>query len=143
MLTRLAHLSFGRPRVVVAVAVVLAVFAGAVAGGVADKLGPYGADDPASETYKANQELEDATGLMTGDSVVVLVRAGAPVQSQAARTKVDRVATELEADREVGRVTTFYDSDDRAMVSRDGRSTYVVAALKKDAPENDAAERVA
>jgi uncharacterized membrane protein YdfJ with MMPL/SSD domain len=143
MLTRLAQLSFGRPRVVVITAVVLAVFAGAIAGGVADKLGPYGADDPASETFKADEQLEDATGLMTGDSVVVLVRAGVPVESAAGRAKVDRVASELKADREVGRVTTFYDSRDRAMVSRDGRSTYVVAALKKDVPENDAAERAA
>ena len=143
MLTKLAHLAQRSPRRVIAIAVALAVFAAVTAGGVADRLGPYAADDPDSETYQASKELREATGLMVGDDAVVLVRAGAPVDSAAARAKVDRVAAELEAERDVGRVTTYYDSHDHAMVSRDGRSTYVVATFRDGAgPEEDVAERI-
>ena len=143
MLTRIAHLAHRRPRRVIAAAVALAVFAAVFAGGVADHLGPYGADDPGSETYQARQALTEATGLATGDDVVVLVRAGAPVDSRAARAKVDGVVAELERDRAVGDVATYYSTRDHSMVSRDGRSTYVVATFRDGSgDEQDVAQRI-
>jgi RND superfamily putative drug exporter len=143
MLSRIADLSHRRARLVIAAAVALAVFAALTAGNVADRLGPYGADDPDSETYKAGERLRDASGLMTGDDVVVLIRPGVPVDSAAARERVEQVAAELKREPDVGRVTSFYDTRDRAMVSRDGRATYVVAAFRADAgAEEDVAERI-
>ena len=142
MLTKLALLAHGHPRRVIAVAVAIAVFAGAIAGGVADRLGPYGADDPDSETYRTGERLREATGLMTNANAVVLVRAGAPIRSDAARTKVEDVASRLRAAEGVGRVTSWFDTRDPAMVSRDGRSTYLVANFERRAGEEDTAERV-
>ena len=49
MLDRLALLAHRRGRRVVIVAVVLSIAAGALGAGVADRLDPYGADDPATE----------------------------------------------------------------------------------------------
>ena len=142
MLARLAHLAHAHPRRVIALAVALALFAGAVAGGVADRLGPYGADDPDSETVRTAERLREATGLMVGDGAVLLVRAGAPVGSAATRARVERVAAALRDVEGVGRVASYYDTRDRAMVSRDERSTYVVAGFEAGVAEEDVAERV-
>ena len=67
----LAQLAERRGRRVVIVAVVLAIVAGALGAGVADRLDPYGADDPATESVKAADQLERAGYRETG--VVVLV----------------------------------------------------------------------
>src|SRR4051794_41696436 len=73
-MTALARLSGRRPKRVVAIAIMLAVVAGVLGGGVASRLGPYGADDPATDSVRTSDALERATGLATTDSVVVLVR---------------------------------------------------------------------
>ena len=59
-----------RQRVLIVAAVVF-VAAGALGSGVADQLDPYGADDPATESVRADHRLEDAGYRETG--VVVLV----------------------------------------------------------------------
>ena len=48
MFRALADFAYRRPRRIVVTALVLAVVAAALGGTVADRLGPYNADDPAS-----------------------------------------------------------------------------------------------
>ena len=103
MFDALARLADGRGKLVVALAVVFFVVAGAVGGGVADKLDPYGADDPATETYKAAEQLRDAGHRDT--SVVVLIegeadgatgrRAGRALQTELARNPRGRLGHRL------------------------------------------------
>jgi RND superfamily putative drug exporter len=143
MLTRLANLAHAHPRRVIALAVALAVFAGAVAGGVADRLGPYGADDPDSETFRTGERLHEATGLMNYFNAVVLVRGDAPLTAARTRARVERVSSEIRGVDGVGRVANWYETRDPAMVSRDRRSTYVVATFKADAEEEDTADLIA
>jgi len=50
--------------------------AGTWGGGVADRLQPYGADDPASASIRANERLAEATGLQPGAAVVAVVATG-------------------------------------------------------------------
>src|SRR3954453_11024275 len=135
MLARIARLAAPRPRGIVVVAVLLAVVAGALGGNVASRLGPYGADDPASESYKVSQRLSRATGLETGDSVVVLV-------TPASRAKVGRVSDALRGDHAIAGVQSWFSIHDRSMLARDGRSTYVVASFRRGADEPDAVDRV-
>ena len=142
MLTKLGHLADGYPRRVIALAVALAVFAGAIAGGVADRLGPYGAEDPESETFRTGERLRDATGLMVGDSAVLLIRGDAPVDAAPTREKVERIAADLREVEGVGQVASHYDTRNPAMVSRDERSTYVVARFEAGVAEEEVAERV-
>jgi len=71
MLDRLALLAQRRGRRVIVAAVVFAVAAGALGAGVADRLDPYGADDPATESVKAADRLQDAGYRETG--VIVLI----------------------------------------------------------------------
>jgi uncharacterized membrane protein YdfJ with MMPL/SSD domain len=141
MLERLALLADRRAGTVVIVAVLLAIVAGALGAGVADRLDPYGADDPATESVKAADRLEDA-GYRETDIVVLVedVQVGSP----AGRERVAALGDRIRADRDVGGVASFYSTDSRDFVSRDGRSTYLAVQLSPtdDGEIQDAAERI-
>ena len=70
LLTRLAT---SRPRRVVGVAVVVAILAGAFGGGVAEELGPYGADDPRDDSVKSDKRLEAALGYDPETALIAVV----------------------------------------------------------------------
>jgi RND superfamily putative drug exporter len=145
MLRKLADIAHARPRRVLAVAFVLALLAGAFGGGVAERLAPYGADDPASESVQARDRMEEATGLVPGAGIIALVDTGAPLRSDAARTKVEGVVRDLRAVPELGSVVSFYDTRNPALASEDGRSTYVVAQFRSEVGDKhaqDVAERL-
>jgi RND superfamily putative drug exporter len=111
----------------------IAAICGAVAGvfsvGIAERLGPYSADDPATQSVKATNRFEAATGRQIEPGVIALVASG-NVRSPLARHRVDQVARELRAQLDVATVVTYYDIHNPAMVSSDGRSTYVLAYFK-------------
>jgi RND superfamily putative drug exporter len=130
MFTALANLAARRAKVVVIAAIALAVAAAAIAGNVAGHLTSYSADDPATDSVKAQQRLNAVTGLDTNPGLVVLVRTDGPASSAAGRAKVDRVARTLSADGAVGRVVTAWNGGGRDLIARDGRSTYVAATFR-------------
>jgi uncharacterized membrane protein YdfJ with MMPL/SSD domain len=138
--TALTSLATRRPKRVVLVAVLLAVGAAVAGASVADRLDPYAADDPGTESVRADALLERA-GVGAGVDVVALVDTPGGVTSPEARARVTEVARKLRADPDVGRVVT-YEEGGRALVARDGRSTYVAASLRPGADENDAGERL-
>jgi RND superfamily putative drug exporter len=105
------------------------VIAGAFGVGVANRLSPYGVNDPATQSVQATNRFEAATGRQINPGVVALVASG-DVRRPAARERVDRVAAKLRAQPDVASVASFYTTHDPAMVARDGRSTYVVAYFK-------------
>ena len=142
MLRRVAEVVDRRARAVVVLAVVLFVVAGAAGAGVASRLDPFGADDPASESVIADQRLEHAGFRETG--VVVLVR-HVDVRSSRGRERIAEIARALRRDPEVASVTSFLSTGSRDFVSRDGRSTYLAVALEPtgDHARQDAAARIA
>src|SRR3954463_14479951 len=121
MLKAIAHMAGRHPRRVVVITLVLAVAAGALGGDVAKRLGPYGANDPATESAKTSAQLARATGLETSSNVVALI---APAE----RGSVARVSGLLRGDAAIGRVSP-------PVQSRDGRSAYVVAVFKDGADD--------
>jgi uncharacterized membrane protein YdfJ with MMPL/SSD domain len=127
VIDRLARLANRRARRTLLLAGVFFLVAGALGAGVADRLDPYGADDPDTESVIADQRLEDAGFRETG--VVVLVQDGA---------RVGPLADRLRRDPDVASVSP-------AVVSRDGRSSYLAVALEPtdDDERQDAAERIA
>jgi uncharacterized membrane protein YdfJ with MMPL/SSD domain len=141
MFGALANLANSRAKIVLVVAVVGAILAGALGSGVADRLDPYGAEDPATESIQAGNRLEDAG--YREPSVIVLVDSG-NVESPAAKKKVDAVAAQLKADPDVATVSGFYDTGARDFVSKDGQSTYLAVGLKAttDKDQQDAAEKI-
>jgi uncharacterized membrane protein YdfJ with MMPL/SSD domain len=141
MLQRLALLADRRGKRVVIAAVVVSIAAGALGAGVAERLDPYGADDPATESVKAADRLENAGYRQTG--VVVLVD-DVDVRSAAGRERVEALTERLRADKDVADVASFYTTRARDFVSRDGRSTYLAVRLSptEDDETQAAGERI-
>ena len=137
MFSALSSLATGRPKGVVACAVVAALLAVAFGGSVAQRLDPYGAEDPSTEVAKA-QEAAQAGGVRAGVNVVALMRTPEGARSAAGQDKVAEVARVLRADRDVGRVATFREGGPR-LVSRDGRSTYLAVTLRPGEDTQDEA----
>jgi uncharacterized membrane protein YdfJ with MMPL/SSD domain len=143
MLTNLATFIDANGRRVLVVAVLAAAIAGAFGFGVAQHMSPYGADDPATQSVQATNRFEAAAHRKIDPGIVAIVSAGG-VHSSAARRRVDQVAGQLRAEPGVASARSYYDTRDPSMVSRDGRSTYVVAYFKQrsDKQLNDAAQRI-
>jgi uncharacterized membrane protein YdfJ with MMPL/SSD domain len=129
--TALANLAHRRPKRVVALAVAIALLAGALGGSVADRLGPYQADDPDTESIRAD-ELIARGGVQPGVDMVALLPMG---------SEVEPLAAELRRQPGVGRVVT-YRQGGRDLISRDGRTTYVAVTFKRGADDGDVAERL-
>ena len=127
MFDSLARLANGRARRVGLFAIVFFLLAGALGGSVADRLDPYGAEDPDTETAIAKQRLE-AAGLRV--PAVIAVVEDAPVAAPATRERVERLEQRVRERGDVASVTGYYDTRSPAFVSRDGRSTYFAIALK-------------
>jgi len=127
MFDSLARLANSRAKRVGLVAVVFFLLAGAVGGSVADRLDPYGADDPSTETVQAQERLEDA-GLRV--PAVIAVVENAPVAKPATRQRVVALEREVRERAGVASVTGYYGTRSPAFVSRDGDSTYFAVALK-------------
>jgi len=127
MFDSLAQLANRRAKRVGLLAIVFFLVAGAVGGSVADRLDPYGADDPSTETVQAQERLEDA-GLRV--PAVIAVVENAPVTSPATRQRVEALEAAVRDRADVASVTGFYDTHSPAFVSRDGTSTYFAVALK-------------
>ena len=141
MLERLALLADRRGRTVVVTAVIVAVVAGVLGAGVADRLDPYGADDPATESVKAADRLERAGYREAG--VVVLVD-DVDVDSPAGRERIEALSERIRSDADVARVASFYTTGSRDFVSRDGGSTFIAVQLSptEDDEIQDAGERI-
>src|SRR5581483_9939666 len=118
-----------RGRRVLALAVAAAAVAGFFGAGVSKTLSPYDARDPSTQSVQATNRFEAATHRQIDPDVVALVSSG-DVRRAAARRRVQAIAAELGRQPEVAVVQSFYSTHDPAMVSRDGRSTYVVAYFK-------------
>src|SRR5215213_582959 len=127
MLDSLARFVYRRRRLVAVSAVVFFLAAGAVGGSVASHLDPYGADDPATESVKAETLLREHGYRPT--SVLVLIQ-HAPVAKAATRSRVEGIERELRSRDDVARVTGYYDTRSSDFVSRDRESTYIAVALR-------------
>jgi RND superfamily putative drug exporter len=127
MFDSLARLADGNARRVGLFAIAFFLLAGALGGGVASKLDPYGADDPSTETVKAREALQDA-GLRA--PAVIAVVENAPVAKPATRTRVEALEAGVRRRPDVAAVNGYYDTHSPAFVSEDGDSTYFAVSLK-------------
>jgi uncharacterized membrane protein YdfJ with MMPL/SSD domain len=123
VLDAVASLVARRPRGIVAVAAVFGIVALVFGGRVAQSLAPFGFDDPATESVKARETVERVAGY---DPDLVLVAIVQPFT----RSEVGRTAALLDREPTVERVLTVYQTRDPAMVSRDGKATYVLALFR-------------
>ena len=129
MFDHLARLADRRARRVALIALAFFLFAGAIGGTVADRLDPYGADDPDTESVKIEERL-DAAGY-EGTSLIVLFE-DAPVGADSTRERVAGVERDLMQHSEVDSVLGYYDTRSPDFVSFDRDATYLAVALKSD-----------
>ena len=126
MFDSLARLADGNARRIGIFAILFFVLAGVVGGSVASRLDPYGADDPATETVKARERLEDA-GLRA--PAVIAVVNGA-VAKPATRARVESLEREVRQRADINSVTGYYDTHSPAFVAKDRQSSYFSVTLK-------------
>ena len=131
ILSRLAELATRRARLVLPIAVVIAVVAAVLGAGVGNRLDPYDAGDPGSQSAEAVAEIERVSGMEPSAGLLALVRAPGGVYRPAIRAKVRRIERVMRADPAVGRASSYLDRDGRALVSRRGTMTVVAAQFRR------------
>jgi len=129
----LARITGRRPWLVLLAFLILTVtgmgMSGVVSGRLNDSLDQY--DDPASASSQAHAEVQRATGVDVEEGYTVLVRLEAPVSLAAPPpAEVTEMVRVLLRRPEVVRVSDAWSAGVPAMISRDGRSTIVVASLR-------------
>ena len=127
MFNALASLAQRHGKRTVIFAAVFFVIAGALGGGVASKLAPYGADDPATESVKATDRME-ADGYRD-PGVIVLFQNTSPT-SKVGQQKIQGVERQLRGNPDVARVTGYLETQSLDFVSRDGGATDLAVSLK-------------
>ncbi len=127
MFDALARLADGHARRIGLLAIAFFLLAGALGGSVAERLDPYGADDPATETVQAKERLHEA-GLH--EPAVLVVVKDAPISQPATRTRVEALERTVRRRADVESVTGYYNTRSPIFVSDDRRSTYFAVALR-------------
>ncbi len=133
MFERFASFVHRNRRRVLLVALVGIGVAGVFGLGVAKRLSPYGATDPSTQSVQATNRYQAATGRQIDPGVIVLVTTG-DVNSTGAERRTRRVEAQLRASSDVAAVSSYYDSHDPGMLSRNRSSSYVVAYFQ---PKSD------
>ena len=117
---QLARLADRHAKRILIFAAALFVLAASFGAGVADRLDPFGAEDPDTESALADERLEQAGFRETG--VVVLVRDVA-VRSPTGRERVEALARGLENEPGVASVSSFLTTGSPDFVAHDGDAT--------------------
>jgi RND superfamily putative drug exporter len=118
-----------RGRRILVLAVIGAALAAFFGAGVAGRLSPYGAKDPATQSVQATSRYQAVAHRQIEPGLIALIRSG-DIAAPAARARVELVARLLSRQPHVVAVRTYYDTHDAALVSFDRRSTYVTAYFR-------------
>jgi putative drug exporter of the RND superfamily len=136
VLSRLATLTYTRPKLVLAAVGLFVVAAIAFGGSVAERLAPAGFSDPDTDALVAQHRGLAKLGYDPKPGLVVVASArGGGIAAPAARAEVARLARILRSDRQVGHVATAFDPDaartgGRALISSGGRATALLAYFR-------------
>jgi uncharacterized membrane protein YdfJ with MMPL/SSD domain len=140
MFVALANLITRRPWHVSAVVLAIIAVAAPLGINVRDHLKPGGFEVAGSGSARAREIIEEATGTDPASSVLALVRLDAPVVTTSSRRRIAGVEAKLRRDPAVAAVLDWRSARNPAMVGRDRRSTFLIAALR---PLDDEAQEQA
>jgi RND superfamily putative drug exporter len=110
----------------IAFAAICGVFGGPVAG----LLQGGGFNDPSAESTSAANRLEAATGIRPDGGVVVVVKTGQPVTSQATMDEIDRVSRVVAGDPGIKVALNYVTTHSPALLSNDGTEALVIGQLR-------------
>jgi RND superfamily putative drug exporter len=144
MFSALATLIDRRPWWVLAIALAITAVAAPIGIHVRDDLKPRGFDVAGSGSAHARQFVSEASDTDPANSVLALIRLPAPYGAAGARKSIHAVEAKLRHDPAVVAVLDATSAHNPAMISRDRRSTYVIAALRPldDKAQEDAGNRL-
>ena len=144
MFSGLATLVDRRPRLVLALGLAIVAIAAPVGIHVRDHLKPRGFDVAGSGSASARETIVQATGTDPANSVLALVRLGDLITAGRSQRTITAVEARLRRDPAVAAVLDWRSAHNPAMVGRDRRSTYVIAALRPldDEEQEEAGKRL-
>ncbi len=142
MFEGLARLADRHAKAVVAVTALFFLVAAFFGGNVAEYMGPYGDEDPATESVRAERALEDAG--FRAQSGQVLITGVEVERSAADRQRVEDIAERVRAVEGVEEVTGYAEIGSPGFVSRDGDRSLLLFSLEatERGDSQDAAARV-
>ncbi|MEV0441269.1 MMPL family transporter [Streptomyces spectabilis] len=142
MFERIAELAIRRSRLVLIVATLVVALMGALGAGAFGKLLGGGFDDPASQSSRARDVIDEKFGGET--NLVFLVRAAdGRVDSAAAERSGRALAADLKEEQDLTNVVSYWDAKSPDLRSEDGREAIVLARVKgHDAEQQDNAKGV-
>jgi RND superfamily putative drug exporter len=134
----LARLADRHAKAVVVVTALFFLVAAWFGGNVAEYMGPYGDDDPATESVRAERALEDAGFRAQSGQILI---SGVDVQgSKNDREEVEAIADRVREVDGVKEVTGFSETGSPGFVSEDGNRTLLLFSLTStDDSETEAA----
>jgi uncharacterized membrane protein YdfJ with MMPL/SSD domain len=139
MFDTLARVADGRARPVGLIAILFFVIAAGIGGSVAEHLGPYGAEDPAKESVKADNALEEA-GYRPTDTTVLIKDVDVRGDDDD-RKQVESILGQILDAPGVKAAVGFAQTRSPTFVSRSGDSTLIAVSL--DATEDKQRQDVA
>ena len=128
MIERWGALVVRRAVAVLLVGLGLVAAAGVAGIGLEDKLGAGGFDDPGTESSRELALERETFGNRSVDAVIIFSDGDAEVSDAGFRSELERTLARI-PDDVVESVQTWYDAEDPAMVSDDGRATAVYVSL--------------
>ncbi|MEU6819452.1 MMPL family transporter [Streptomyces atriruber] len=142
MFERIAELAIRRSRLVLIVAVVVVALMGALGAGAFGKLLGGGFDDPASQSSRARDVIDEKLGGET--NLVFLVRAAdGRIDAPAARQSGRALVADLKEEADLQNVVSYWDTKSPDLRSKDGREALVLARVKgHDAEQQENAKGV-
>ncbi len=139
--SRLARFALRRPRRLLALAALVVCAAAPIGLTAFDALDPYVFEDPGTESARAAQRIEEASGVRADGGVVALV--DVPASPGAASARISAVARALARDPDVVDVRTPLDGGTESWIARDAKRAYVVAFVPPDVDGSVVTERLA
>ena len=144
MFDALARMISRHPWRVAASGIAFAAICGVFGGPVAGLLQGGGFSDPSAQSTSAANRLEAATGIRPDGGVVIVVKTGQAITSDATKQEVDRVTQIVAADAGVKVALSYFTTGSSALVSNDGTKTLVIGQLRSmsDTEAGVAASRI-
>ena len=141
MLQRIGRFVIRRRKPVLIGAVLLFVVAGAYGGPVSEHLSSGGFDDPASESYKADQQLLDTFGAGTPNFLLLVTAPDGAVDDPAVVAAGTALTEELAAEPGVANVVSYWSAGNAPPLKNDDGSRALVLALIEGS-QDEADDRV-
>ena len=129
MLARLGGILY-RTRWIVLFLALLVIAGAAIFGtGLFGSLKGGGFTDPASESTKAQEQLDAKFGGATADIIILMSNNSLKATDPAFKDAATQLLATLKARPEVASVTSYYSTQSASFLSRDGHETFAVVQL--------------